>query len=388
MRNMIKTRKKFSDYLLAVVLFAPFFMPADYLLPDLANKVLLVIKFVLAIIGIIIYYNKNKLSSILLLFILFLLSPVMAVSTNGEQLIGLFVRIVLFNVYIVIATQYLYRKKILSCLKIMIVPYCIGQCISMFIYYPYGMFTDVLNDHNYYLFAHDNISLFSILPSLVIMATADIMEVKRIKGSTFAVGVLCLLAYIHTASVTAIVVIAAILLGFLFYRNKIIKRMMCSVAPELTFLTILLSVLVINKIPELSSFFEQAFNKTATISGRTTLWNIATERILRRPIIGYGFETSELRMHVFGISHVHNILLQVLYNGGLIMLATLIAFYRKLMKFRKTEIAIIIRMYLLLYAIAAVFDFYLDQYISIMPIAILMIDTLNSKSEKNSKNEK
>ena len=374
---MKKMNKTLSNYLLPIILFLPFFMPADYLLPNFANTMLLFVRYALVCIVFILFVKNRKLDIKVVLFALFLLCPVVSVLTNGKQLIGLFSRIVLFNIYIIISTQILYSRKILSRLKIILIPYCLGQCISMFIFYPHGMYTDLLNDHNYYLFAHDNISLFSILPSLAIMAIADVSEYDKIKANTFIVSIVCLLAYMYTKSVTAIISTAFLLIGFCIYRRNVIQKILCSKVPEVVFLVVLLAVLSISNIPQLSEFMQQTFNKTATISGRTTLWEIALRRIKERPLIGYGFEMPEVRMKIFGISHVHNILLQILYNGGFLMLSMLVVFYRRIMNPKITNINVIIRIYILIYAVAAIFDFYLDQYISMMPVAILMINSNN-----------
>ena len=69
----------------------------------------------------------------------------------------------------------------------------------------------------------------------------------------------------------------------------------------------------------LNWLFVKFFNKTANLTGRTEIWEIAWNTLLQKPILGYGVRNDGSFVYVRGkMWQAHNQIIQLLYDGGII----------------------------------------------------------------------
>jgi O-antigen ligase len=96
-------------------------------------------------------------------------------------------------------------------------------------------------------------------------------------------------------------------------------------------------------------FLESFLGKWDSLIGRINLWRKVCESIYKSPIIGYGMETSLVRQQKVGLfwaSHSHNLILDILYQGGIVYLGFFVLLVclcgRKMMKNRNNFVVVII----------------------------------------------
>jgi O-antigen ligase len=68
-------------------------------------------------------------------------------------------------------------------------------------------------------------------------------------------------------------------------------------------------------------FIVGLLGKKLSFTGRVTVWDKAIEYIIDKPLLGYGYESSEIftsKMGSIYYTHAHNTMLDICYKGGII----------------------------------------------------------------------
>jgi O-antigen ligase len=129
------------------------------------------------------------------------------------------------------------------------------------------------------------------------------------------------LAYIVDAINSLICLLIGCLLAILFYKSRKIKFKRLTLIAFVGFFDILCTVVPLASIMGGEMFF----GRDLTFTGRTYIWNLATNLIAQSPIIGHGFMTSDvIAGYLGGYSTPHNEFLLVLMYGGCIALVLFI----------------------------------------------------------------
>ena len=133
-----------------------------------------------------------------------------------------------------------------------------------------------------------------------------------------AVGAMGLVIMVVSGGKTGIA--AGFFTGFLFYAMQ--KRF--KAAMGFLVVTAVLFALAVKFTP-LSVYFENydQLGQLSSFTGRTDLWAFVVPFILQKPILGQGFNASRFIAVIhpdtpFGSSHMHNSLIEALYNNGLV----------------------------------------------------------------------
>ncbi len=389
-------KKQKNDLLYIVLLFFcffPYLQPASYCLNPFFQSVFnywLKGSWLIAIIILILKKNINKTSLILIVF-----QAVFVLSTFLNKEYGSFqdsIYLFLNNFSIIVLSNYFFQKNkdaFLKYLSILFGILILLNIISFFIYYPNGMFIDAIGDRNYYFLEHDNGSFFYAFTVIFLLIANSLNKNNKISIGCYIFIIINFIAYFYIKSTVAYVSLFLLLIALLFSNNKILNRVVNSKIPFICLAILTSSLLIFNFYGNITSSILGFFQKDITMSGRTIIWKKSIEFIEKKPILGYGQELFKVRLAKFGISHVHNIFLQILYNGGLIALILFLIFYISLIKKinlnENKKIKYIFKMYLYLYLFASIFDFYNTKYIiNIMYVCCFYNQFLiKEKEEKN-----
>ena len=65
------------------------------------------------------------------------------------------------------------------------------------------------------------------------------------------------------------------------------------------------------------AFISGMLGRSATFTGRSSLWRIALDKIAKRPLIGYGYTAGNIKIWG-GMYSSHNMFLEIILQGGLI----------------------------------------------------------------------
>jgi O-antigen ligase len=119
---------------------------------------------------------------------------------------------------------------------------------------------------------------------------------------------------------------AGFLSGILFYAMQ--KRFKAALG---FVVIVLIGFALALKFTALSEYFSTylKLEQLSSFTGRTGLWTFVWPLILQRPILGYGFNSSRFIAVLypetpFGSSHMHNSLLETIYNNGALGLIPLL----------------------------------------------------------------
>lgn len=138
----------------------------------------------------------------------------------------------------------------------------------------------------------------------------------------------------------------------------------------------------------LMELFYSLFGKSGSLQERVTIWSRAIGWFLKSPIFGMGVSSSVTDIWRLTYNHAHNLILQVLYQGGLVSLLFLIAAIVSCVKIGSHDHrpeAFLLACTVALTIVAGTFDFYFHFSPQFFPL--LLYGSLSSPSLKIEKAE-
>ncbi|MGN0638831.1 MAG: O-antigen ligase family protein [Huintestinicola sp.] len=363
-----------KSLLLFLFLIIPFIKPAEYILDPYVDSFIDAWKVCASLIAIYMYIKKSELSPFIIFMSLYQISIVIPTAVNNIHNIRGPVVIMLSNIsFAMIAELGIkhYKREFLSAMSIFGGLMCLIMAVTMFIYYPEGMdqkeFMDLLGDRNYYFLGHDNGSFFIVFAIQVFSIINCLDKKGRLTAGTVLFWLFVDGAYIYVRSGAAVTAIILLWLYLLFFYKKNISDIFNFRTYIAAVLCLFFSVVVFRLHVYFPFIVENVFHKNMTLSGRTVIWDRAFVYIKRSPLIGYGQEEMTVLLEKFGISHVHNIFLEILYKSGIVGLALysvivcLIA--KKLMACRGNRINDFTAFALFLFYLISMVDYYESKYV-------------------------
>lgn len=246
-----------------------------------------------------------------------ILVPILLIEHNTKkytivQLIAPF--IILFTLYATITTVQLVR-------------------VPFHIFFIHGMrddYTDLYMDSYGPIFAlgEPKRFVFMLLP-LVVYTFIYIEIAKRNIIKKWIVGYVCtvsLFCLIYSWSVSAMLAMFCLIIYYGLYGRKTIARIFKIVNAKFAFIVFLIInyLLVQTKFLDSAMGFVALFGKATTLSGRTYVWARALEYIKKRPLIGWGVNGAETASRFWNLVHMHNLLVNCAYVGGVFLLICVI----------------------------------------------------------------
>ncbi len=363
-----------KSLLLFLFLIIPYITPAKYVLGNFGDSIMDMWRVCSSFTALLIYLKKSKISPFIIFMSLYQLSNVISTCVHNVQNLRGSLVIMLSNIAFAIIAELgirYYKRDFLTAMSIYGGLMCLIMAATMFIYYPEGMdqkeFMDVLGDKNYYFLGHDNGSFFVVFAVQVFSIINCIDKKGKLTFGTAVVWLFVDSAYIYVRSGAAVAAIVLMWLYILFCYKKNISDIFNFKTYIAAVLFLFFSVVVFRLHVYFPFIVENVFHKSMTLSGRTIIWDRAFAYIRRSPIIGYGQETLPVLLEKFGISHVHNIILEILYKSGIVGLSLYIVIIcfagKKLMTYRGNIINDFTSLSLFLFFIISIVDYYESKYV-------------------------
>lgn len=378
-----------------ILLMLPYVSFGGYALPDFLNTILDILKFFSIFFAFFFYLKQKKYSPIVIIIALYQLLLLASTILNHGQVYEQF-KLLLTIVSICMIFDIGIRKNPTKFFRVISFFFCgisLLCIITMFIYYPHGMFVDIKFDNNYYLLGQDNASFFDILPSIAYLGIYEILKKNKITFKVLIYTFIVFIGFMYVNSTTALVCLIFILLfeltSKLKFWNKILSYRNIFIFSIVAF--VLLMFVGVSNISFLVYFVQEKLGKSLTLTGRTIIWQKALFYISKSPFFGYGFEDTILLIKKFNINHVHNIVLQILYNGGII--GTCLFFMinyetsKKMKKYKNTIMFKLILFLIFIFFIAAQFDYY-NRRILIYTLFVIGYNIMYLMEEKVNENKK
>ncbi|WP_065220370.1 MULTISPECIES: O-antigen ligase family protein [Butyricimonas] len=171
-----------------------------------------------------------------------------------------------------------------------------------------------------YLISTNYNQFAAVFMPAIFLHTIMYFRTGRIRSLILLLSV-CFASVALEGSATATVSILLLLLTVIFIKNERllkIENLSLIVGIVFFFFTFVIPTFSVLDIPLVSNFVE-GLGKDMTFSHRTNIWRYAEFQIIHSPIIGYGVCDKEWFQHLLSNAvHTHNIVLQMLLQGGII----------------------------------------------------------------------
>ena len=193
--------------------------------------------------------------------------------------------------------------------------------------FPNGMFKSISIEgysQNWLLGYKSSIQYF-VLPLFVLSMINNWREMKM---QNMLAIVLCNIQAITSSNKMLVIGIVIADVLYLGIKNGGIKKLLNIINVQIAalILNIVFLANVYERIPLIKYIVEDLLHKNLK-GARGRLWSVTITSIFRNPIWGYGKVDDELRYAMYRIvNHAHNMLLEVLFQGGIIWLAIFFAF--------------------------------------------------------------
>lgn len=333
----------FNTRWIVAILFITYFIPYRYAIP---NKVYIIWKMIMLMIGFIsivalVVEKKTDITwcFFALFFVSYYLLSSAAAGSDGtlSSIISSFIRGLGF--ISLCQLSYSYNKEtflvgfatggtimiIVHLLTVLLFFNTVGGMRSGYVAEQFG--AQYATDQHWYLLTYDNETIFYILPIVIALI---IIGIKISKAGYFVaaiIGIPTLLSYIIQRSVTAEIASVIFCFGILVLiimkkNNKMIRLNF----KALWILGLILSVVLVFGV--VSGLFGQIgilLGKDPTFSNRLTIWTRAISAIMNKPIFGHGVELATTTYSTIWQTHCHNIVLEILYTGGIVSFIAYIA---------------------------------------------------------------
>ena len=325
---MIKKKIDLFTFPVLFVLLLPFFKPALIGNYGTLNSIFLLWKIISIIIIVYVsrssyYFTKNDIyiGSLILFFIIYLFNNFVN-KCNVIELINTFVSIltlILFIRFLVQKKQYYLLLKVLAFISLII---CFLQFVSIFVI---NIQHFLINDNTVptYLLGPDNYSAFFMIPMITIILFYDTTKTNgKVSKLGWSVLIIYTLTNIYMKSMTAAAVGAIYIILILIYKKNMKFLEYLSLKNLLLVFMLLLILIIVFDIQNIfSMLLENFLGKGTTLNSRTIIWDLSLEQIKNNIFFGCGdFSNYDLFQNyvLYGTTHAHNMLLELLLRTGLI----------------------------------------------------------------------
>lgn len=326
-KNMISINKNKLKYiLLTFIIMIAFFEPQYFLSANIefAHKVYSILKYfslLFSMIFLIIMIKSNKVSKTIIAIAMFLGALLMSTIINNFSLLKAAINYCLNILSMCICMNYLYKKNNESFIIGMRIIFNLLVLINFLsiIIYPSGMYIDISTNtgENWFL-GYDNLHILYILPCIFFNCIFDSLRNRKSVISFFMI-VVAYASCIIRFSATSIIGISVLLMYFIPFLKKIIIKNYKKIILCILIVTLLIVICRIQNI--FQYIIVNLLGKSLTFSGRIFIWDYVMEFIKNKPILGYGYEISQIRFlktTIYRSYHAHNEILEIIYKTGIV----------------------------------------------------------------------
>lgn len=334
------SKKEIRYFLLLIPIMEPQYLISYLGLTNLYRAMLIAI---LVIMGLEVLNNKKKLTIITGLFIFRQLYLFAVTLLNNGAIGSLFWESL--RVFAVVLFVELYIGAFNPMLKVLMLHFELliySNFISM-IAFPDGIFTIYTGSYYGYssrwVLGVSNTFVGWLLPGLVIAWLYNKSFDKKVRCNILTIIIL-LTEAINGSGTGRIVIFSFAILMYL----PAIKKILSPIKSVLIVIAVFFIIVVYRQYEFLSPIVVNVLGKNLTFSNRVYIWDNAIQNIKKAPIFGYGVLSKEKMIQVLGYfnnfshegaTHCHCEYLQILFQGGIILLLIWIVIYYQVLKMKK-----------------------------------------------------
>lgn len=347
----------------------------DFVIPDMLLGILYKIAFFVSIFMYIIYRKQNRLLYLMLIFFMtfFAISYV-----RGQEYIRVIPIFMKVSSFLMLCDLYCekYNKDVINILFYVFTS--IVYLNFFFMIFFDGIFGFSESGMTRYLItSNHNQFAATLIPTLLVAHVR--YYYKANKMSLLILHIIAVLTVLIPGSMTATVSILLWIIYFYFFRASRFKKIVIyCIAGGIIFFFIIFILLPSYKFDNnLVSGFVEFIGKDMTFSNRTVIWIRTIAEIIEKPIMGEGLYSREWGEVYIGSINAHNIILQLLLQGGVILLSlfSILLGYviKKIVKHDNIEYKLLVLISIVLFFLMSMFEVYnynmLFIYIIILYVA-------------------
>lgn len=238
--------------------------------------------------------------------------------------------------------------------------------------------------------------IFFILPMI---ASTILLGIKKknnikIKIKVWIVISISFITVFWSWGVSAMLAVFTYSLVYLFINGRIINKIFKIVNIRVIYIIIIIMNILLLGGGILNSLYLgkilSIFGKSSNLSGRTFIWTKIMTYIPQSPIIGFGVNSTVIKSRIWGFTHVHNLVLNLIYTGGFLLLAIFVFINfesgKKLFKYRNFYQSKIITMTIFIGLILSLTDTLDYNLFYIFYIIAFYIGEVKWEGEKENEN--
>lgn len=272
------------------------------------------------------------------------------------------------------------------------------------IIYPEGMYTSGVYNTNYFMGYHNSHIRWE-LPALMVKYAYDKVIYGKIQLSSLVISCFMFVSAVLVSSITSIIIfiLLDVFIIYEFMSEKLKTKYRVEFSPLIAFITLVIgtSFVVGGTIAatqlEVIANVSQYFGKGTSLHGRSYIWISTLSYIAQHLWIGNGYETSDMTsvklVEAMGWGNSsHNLLFEVLYIGGFLLLICMTIIYIYLQwnykkYFYQNKTIVIVGIWLMLVSIMGIVEPQYEEYTRFMWLLAYYIPIIESQyrnSEKRS----
>lgn len=303
-------------------------------------------KIVSVLVVLILMLKKGRFNSLTVAALLFASATLLSTIVNHDDIMAWIKNYMPFVVICLIVMLYKDEAKseLLWAIFFVVFSLSVLNLLSAIVF-PNGMYRSegsISNDS--YFWRHKNGAYQIILPSIAVSSIIDsrngLTQGSKRTLAAFLVGfVQVILAY----SATSFIAMIALVAGILLINSSIMRRLLNAFTFVGAYIVGYLGIVVFRVQDSLSLFFQSYLGRSASLTGRTTIWDLIffymdTEHMM----LGYGSSYALLSQYNLSFISAHNMLLHLWFTGGVLAVASfcLVLFLscRSLYRIRATKV--------------------------------------------------
>lgn len=352
------------DYL---VLFAYTYLP-DYIIKGSIENIYLLYCAVIYIM-IILYYlkkNHNKVSKIVSMF--FIMNLFLNISTIIHGNFGMLFhgfKILLGMTSLCCYMELRIKDNPKAFLKNSMIYWgllVIINILSFFAYYPTGWD----NISNFYFLGNDNGSIFETFLYIFISLLYYTTYEKNIPKYFYFIILFIFYGYLFVDSGNGKVCLLLLIALTLFYNNKYFKKIFTVKRLFIVYILIFMLLVILRSDNQIVNNILGILGKNSTFTGRTNIWDLSFKYIRENLLLGNGYENGDIILRKIGQVKCHNMIIQFIYNGGLIGFGIFAYIMKitlaKIKQLPNSDSKNIIIFSLFIYFLISIFDYYYYKY--------------------------
>lgn len=321
--------------LLYVILLMPFLEPLLFKEYPVVDAVFDIAKLLSGFVLVVIYLYRGRISTIILLVVsqqVLLLFSTYINNGSFSRAIGPALSVVFVAIWaeLILSNMIDILRGVLFVYGFLVAINALSVLTESAVYVRY---TTV------YFLGIDNRFVFYLLPFVCFYIMYSQIKWGKISFGCLLAVIVSTITLLYTWSVAAMIGMCLVLI----YTVLFAKKSLCSVFNSLVYFTAMaglnLLIVVFHVQNYFAAFLTDVLHKDITLTNRTPLWDVAFTSISQHPAWGMGVQDLGVaQMQLLGVGHVHNLLLNMLYQGGIVSLGIFVVIlfisHRQLYRYR------------------------------------------------------